>query len=61
MDVPIGGIDKPVWTLVKSGVFTCAETWMIPKEEKGGCEVVAAGLALFCYFQTSFYLIVSYT
>jgi hypothetical protein len=24
MDVPIGEIDKPVWTLVKSGVFTCA-------------------------------------
>jgi hypothetical protein len=26
MDVPIGGIDKPVWTLAKSSVFTCAET-----------------------------------
>jgi hypothetical protein len=34
MDVPIGGIDEPVWTLVKSGVFTCVETWNQLRKKK---------------------------
>jgi hypothetical protein len=34
MDVPIGGIDKPVWTLAKSGVFTCIETWNHLRKKK---------------------------
>lgn len=27
MDVPIGEVDKPVWTLARSGLFTCTDTW----------------------------------
>jgi hypothetical protein len=34
MDVPIGGIDKPVWSLAKSGVFTCAKTWNHLRKKK---------------------------
>jgi hypothetical protein len=34
MDVPIGGIDKHVWSLAKSGVFTCAETWNHLRKKK---------------------------
>jgi hypothetical protein len=34
-DVPIGGIDKPVWNLAKFGVFTCAETWNYLRKKNG--------------------------
>jgi hypothetical protein len=34
MDVPIGEVDKPVWTLARSGLFTCANTWNHLRKKK---------------------------
>jgi hypothetical protein len=33
-DVPIGVVDKPIWTIGRSGTYVCADTWNYLRKEK---------------------------
>jgi hypothetical protein len=57
-DVPIGVVDKPIWTIARSGTYVRANTWNYLRKEKI-IEFVEASMASTCYSKTSLHLLVS--
>jgi hypothetical protein len=49
LEVSLGAVDNPVWTIGRSGSFVCADTLNHLRQKKAICELVFSDLALSCY------------